>query len=108
VLSTPIGRLRLVGLIEGVSFLLLLCVAMPIKYVGGHPEPVFYVGLAHGILFILFLVAILHASSLRQITKGRAAFAFAASVLPAGTFVLDPYLRRDQDALAASPERAAS
>ena len=95
-LSTPIGRLRLVGLVEGVSFLVLLGIAMPIKYIGGHPEPVYYVGMAHGVLFVALVVAILHARLLGHITPARATGAFVASVLPVGTFVLDPYLRRDE------------
>ncbi len=108
VLSTPIGRLRLVGLAEGVSFLLLLCVAMPIKYAGGNPHPVFWVGLAHGVLFVLFVTAVVHALHLKQITRRRAAWAAVASVVPAGTFVLDAYLKRDQEALAATRAGLAS
>lgn len=103
-LNTPIGRLRLVGLVEGVSFLLLLCVAMPIKYVGGNPHPVFWVGLAHGVLFVLYVAAIGHAVSLKHISLTRGLAAFVASVVPVGTFVLDSYLRRDQESLAAAAE----
>src|SRR5262249_12017979 len=61
VLNSAIGRLRLVGYAEGVSFLLLLGVAMPLKYAAGMPEVVFWVGLAHGILFMLYVAAVAHA-----------------------------------------------
>ena len=49
-------RFRYVALAEGVSFLLLLFIGMPIKYFLGYPEAVYYLGLIHGFLFILFLV----------------------------------------------------
>nr|MBJ6878079.1 DUF3817 domain-containing protein [Vibrio cholerae] len=54
-LSTPIGRLRAIGLIEGISFLLLLFVAMPLKYFAGFATAVKITGMAHGVLFILFI-----------------------------------------------------
>ena len=48
-LSTPIGRLRAIGLIEGISFLLLLFVAMPLKYFAGFSTAVKITGMAHGV-----------------------------------------------------------
>lgn len=51
--------LRLVGLLEGVSFLVLLGIAMPLKHFAGRPEAVRVVGMAHGVLFILFVVLVL-------------------------------------------------
>ncbi|MGQ0439259.1 DUF3817 domain-containing protein, partial [Bacillus sp. B-TM1] len=47
-LSTPIGRLRAIGLVEGISFLLLLFVAMPLKYFAGFATAVKITGMAHG------------------------------------------------------------
>ncbi len=102
-LSNPIGRLRLIGLIEGVSFLLLLFVAMPLKYAAGMPEAVKYVGWAHGGLFVLFIVALLHASAETSWSLTKIAGAFVASVIPFGTFVLDRHLKRDEAALLAAP-----
>ncbi len=101
-LSNPIGRLRLIGLIEGISFLLLLFVAMPLKYAAGLPEAVKYVGWAHGALFVLFIVALLHASAETEWPLGKIAGAFIASVLPFGTFILDRTLKRDEAALLAA------
>ena len=49
--------MRLISLVEGVSFLLLLGVAMPLKYLAGIPEVVTVVGAAHGVLFILYALA---------------------------------------------------
>ena len=50
----PVGRLRLLGIAEGVSFLLLLFIAMPLKYFFAFPVAVTVLGLVHGLLFILF------------------------------------------------------
>ena len=52
-IKTSIGRLRVIGFWEGVSFLVLLLIAMPLKYIAGNPEPVSIVGMAHGVLFLL-------------------------------------------------------
>jgi len=53
-----IKTLRLVGLLEGISFLLLLFIAMPVKYMMDNPILVKYVGMGHGVLFVLFLVVL--------------------------------------------------
>ena len=53
-----IQTLRVVGFLEGISFLLLLFVAMPMKYIFDNPILVKYVGMGHGVLFILFLIVL--------------------------------------------------
>ena len=50
-----IKSLRIVGFLEGISFLLLLFIAMPLKYIWDNPILVKYVGMGHGVLFIVFL-----------------------------------------------------
>ena len=95
---SPIGRLRLIGLVEGVSFLVLLLIAMPLKYAAGKPDAVFYVGSAHGGLFILYVALAIWVAKLRKWPISRLGTAFVASVLPAGTFVFDASLRREQQA----------
>ena len=94
--NTPVGRLRLLGLIEGASFLILLGVAMPLKYALGRPEAVRVVGWAHGLLFMLFLLALFHAASERGWPLRRVAAGFIAAVVPFGTFVFDARLRREE------------
>ena len=56
--NTIFSRFRLISLIEGISFLILLFIAMPLKYLAGIPLAVKIVGMTHGILFILFVVAL--------------------------------------------------
>ena len=55
-LSNTLGRLRLTGLVEGLSFIILLAIAMPLKYFAGKPQMVSIVGMAHGVLFVLYIV----------------------------------------------------
>ena len=93
-LATAIGRLRILGMLEGSSFLILLGVAMPLKYLAGRPEMVRMVGMAHGILFLLFVAAVVRVAVAMRWPLGRVAAALAASVVPFGPFILDARLLR--------------
>ncbi|MBC8012153.1 MAG: DUF3817 domain-containing protein [Burkholderiales bacterium] len=88
-LATPLARLRLVGLLEGVSFLVLLLIAMPLKYAAGQPLAVRYAGMAHGVLFLLYLLALVPVALDHKWGWKTCALAVLASVLPAGPFVFD-------------------
>ena len=92
-LKTSIGRLRLVGLIEGASFLLLLFVAMPLKYVWGDPTLVRHVGMAHGVLWTALIFMIIDAKSDQNWTMRQAAIPLIASLLPLGPSSIDKRLR---------------
>jgi integral membrane protein len=95
-LKTSHGRLRIIGWWEGVSFLVLLGVAMPLKYFAGWPDAVRVVGMAHGILFILYVLAAIQAAVAYEWPWKRTALVLAASVLPAGPFVVDAKLLREE------------
>jgi integral membrane protein len=99
VLKTAIGRLRAIGLLEGASFLVLLGVAMPLKYFAGIPIAVKIVGWMHGLLFIGFCAALADATRTHGWGIGRAGLGFIAALVPFGTFVFDGSLRREQRAL---------
>jgi integral membrane protein len=92
--STPLGRFRSVALLEGTSFLVLLGIAMPLKYFGGFPEAVKAVGMLHGVLFILFMLTLAHVAFVQRWSIIRILGAIIASLLPFGTFVLDARLKR--------------
>ena len=81
---------------EGVSFLFLVGVAMPLKHAAHQPLFVKYGGWAHGLLFILFLMTIFQAWGDRAISSKQAAFAFIAALLPFGPFVLDRKLKAQE------------
>jgi integral membrane protein len=99
--KNPIGRLRAVGLAEGISFLLLLGVAMPLKYVAGYPLAVRVVGWIHGLLVMFYCYALFEAATERGWPWKKSAKFFVAALLPFGPFVMD----RDLRAEAASESR---
>lgn len=94
--------LRYTGLAEGASYLLLLGVAMPLKYLADTPEPVTVVGWIHGLLFMAYVGAAA-AARLRGLLTNRTTLAcLIASLLPFGPFVVDRRLREaDSEAAAA-------
>ncbi len=94
--KTSLGRLRVVGWWEGVSFLVLLGVAMPLKYFADMPMAVRVVGLAHGILFMLYLIVAIQTALDRNWPWKRTALVLIASVLPAGPFVVDAKILREE------------
>ncbi len=97
--SSPIRRLRTIGLFEGVSFLILLGVAMPLKYLGGTPEAVTIVGWIHGVLFMALCAALLTVKRVAHWTIQQAGRVVVAALLPFGPFVIDGWLRRQDAAL---------
>ena len=94
-LNTTIGRLRILAYLEGISFLLLLGVGMPLKYMFEMPKPNLYIGMAHGILFIAYCTWALIAKSEYKWSMVKTAWALLASLLPFGTFVADKKLFRN-------------
>lgn len=82
-----------IGTAEAISFLLLIGIAMPLKYIANFPLAVSVVGMAHGLLFIAYLIMI----HICRITFGwsltTAAFGAIASVLPFGPWVFERWLR---------------
>ena len=79
-----LSALRTVGMIEGISFLILLCVAMPLKYMYGQPEMVRYVGSIHGVLTIVYVYLLIKVTAQLKWSLKTAALAFIASLLPLG------------------------
>lgn len=97
-LLNPLGRLRIIGLIEGSSFLLLLFIAMPMKYLAGEPQYVSVVGAIHGALWMAYVASIVDVRFAIDWPWRRCAVAFIASVLPFGPFVLERSLKAEQEA----------
>ncbi len=97
-LRTPVGRLRALGMIEAVSFLVLLSIAMPLKYFANLPEAVRIVGWVHGILFIGFFVALMLARDAMRWSLRWTALVLLAALLPFGPFVIDGRLRKEDEA----------
>lgn len=96
-LATPLSRLRFVGILEGVSYLLLLGVAMPLKYFMGEPLAVRVVGMAHGVLFMLYLLALVPVALDYKWSWKTVGLGVLASIMPAGPFVFDHKVLRGMD-----------
>lgn len=86
---------RWVSFAEGLSFLLLLGVAMPLKYAFGMPLAVRIVGGVHGALFLIFLVALFRAASEHEWPLLRSAKNLLFSVLPFGFIGIERGVRED-------------
>lgn len=97
-LKTTLGRLRFIGFWEGLSFLVLLLIAMPLKYFADWPHAVRVVGMAHGILFMLYVWAAIQAAVERDWPWKKTAVVLLASLLPAGPFVVDAKVLREEAA----------
>ncbi len=89
------SRVRTLGILEGISFLLLMFVAMPLKYVFRQPEAVRVVGSLHGALFVLFVLSVLLVALKMRWKLARIVLALAASVLPFGPFIVDKWVWRE-------------
>ena len=94
--QTPLERLLKVGIAEGISFIVLLIIAMPLKYIAGMPTPVRIVGMLHGILFVWYSIVLLQATLTYKWPIKKAFIGFGLSFLPFGTFYLDKILKKDK------------
>lgn len=88
-LKSNVGRLRIIAFLEGCSLLLLIFIAMPVKYLFKMPEPTHTIGMIHGILFLLFTISALALSIIQKWTLNRIFRVLLSSVLPFGTFYVD-------------------
>lgn len=96
-LKTTLGRLRIIGFTEGMSFIILLCIAMPLKYVAGRPEAVKVTGMIHGVLFVLYVLLVIQATIELGWSFKKMVLALLASLIPLGTFYADVKLFRDEN-----------
>lgn len=89
-----LSLLRWVGVLEGTSFLLLLGVALPLRFYFDMAEPVRYIGMAHGILFIAFIVVLFSTASKVKLPLWAMPLGVVSALLPFGPFVFDWLLGR--------------
>ncbi len=88
-MNSPVPFLRRIAFIEGISFLVLLFVAMPLKYLAHLPLAVVVTGWIHGVLFVVFSVALLRTMLIARWPVSRCAAVFVAALLPFGPFLID-------------------
>lgn len=92
-LRSDVGRFRLVSLLEGISYVVLLGIAMPLKYAAGNTGAVPLVGRIHGGLFVLFCVVLASVASTRSWNRRQVRTAMIAALVPLGAFWLEHRLR---------------
>ncbi|AWW00374.1 hypothetical protein DJ013_20230 [Arcticibacterium luteifluviistationis] len=93
-LNSPLGWLRIVGFLEGCSYLLLFGITMPLKYMYDLAKPNYILGMLHGFLFILYIALVLWVAYYNKWSKTKTFWALLASLIPFGTFYADKKLFR--------------
>ena len=87
-LKTTLGQLRILAILEGISYLL-LALTMPLKYIYDMGMPNKIVGMAHGILFIAYIIWVFLVGRNRKWSWGKMGICWIASLLPFATFWVD-------------------
>jgi len=94
-MSKLLPTFRIVALLEGLSYILLLFIATPIKYLGNDPQYVKMLGMPHGILFMAYIVMAVIISKDMKWSSKTLWIVLIASVIPFGTFYIDKkYLKK--------------
>lgn len=86
--KTPLGRLRIIAFLEGLSFLA-LGFTMILKYKFEMPHPNYIVGMLHGLLFMLYIFLVLQVAYIKKWKIMIIFWALVASLIPFGTFYAD-------------------
>ncbi len=86
---SELKKFRLINKIEGYSFIILLFVAMPLKYSFGFPIATKIAGMTHGVLFMGFIYQLLEAMKDVPFSKKEALIYFVLSLVPFGSFYTD-------------------
>ena len=92
-------RFRMIAIAEGISFLILLLIAMPLKYFFHLPQAVKIFGWVHGALFVSFIYFAFEVFGAFKKSFSWLVKAFFAAILPCGTFVLDKELKKEEYSL---------
>jgi integral membrane protein len=80
---------RIVAILEGISYLALFVISMPLKYLAGMGEPNKFIGYAHGGLFLLYIVIAMMFAMERKWNSRKMIWLIVAALLPFGTFYLE-------------------
>lgn len=92
-LHSNIGRLRLTSILDGISYLVLIGIAMPLKYLAGIPMAVRIVGMAHGLLFTVLCFCLLMVLLDKRLSFKWCVIVFLCALVPFAPFFLDRKLR---------------
>lgn len=92
--GNPMDRLRLASILDGISYLVLLGIAMPLKYLADMPAAVRITGSIHGFLFLALMGCLLLAWLRKRLSLAWCATVLLCALLPLAPFFLDAQLRR--------------
>lgn len=90
----PLNRFWQIALLEGVSYIVLLFIAMPVKYLLDIPELVTFVGWAHGVLFVAYIALLISAAVAYDWKIGRIALLFIGSLVPFAPFFMEKKMKK--------------
>ena len=100
-----LNRFCFIALLEGISYIVLLGIAMPLKYLAGQPQMVEYTGWVHGLLFVLYMGFLIFAAVGYNWKAGRILLIFLAALLPFAPFIVERRLKKEMaQNNAASPQ----
>ena len=91
--NSPVDRLRLASGLDGLSYLILIGIAMPLKYLAGEPLAVRIVWMAHGVLFLALCACLLEVLLRKKLTFGWCVIVFLCALFPFAPFILDRKLK---------------
>ena len=87
------NRFRIISILEGISYLILVLIAMPIKYFGDNPIPVKFAGMGHGILFIIFCIFLFEVTAKNKWNKSFSFKMFVLSLFPFAFLLIDKEIK---------------
>ena len=92
--NAALRNLTIMGYLEGTSFLLLLGIAMPLKYMLGMPEAVSCIGPVHGVLFVAYIMVLIITAGRIKLPLWALPAGVLGSFLPFGPFIFDHLLKK--------------
>jgi len=95
-------RMRLVSLLEGLTLVALLLVAVPLKHIAGYPAATSIVGPIHGMAFLLYVWMLIQTVSGADWSRAEIARAVIMAFIPFGTFANERFLKRKELGLSGS------
>lgn len=98
-----LSQFRIVSITEGISMLVLVFLAMPLKYIFDLPLMVTYVGWIHGVLFVIYMLVLFPTSRKLRWPFRTAVMGLIAAILPFGPFLFDRKLKKQERVIASVP-----
>jgi integral membrane protein len=96
-IKTSLGRFRIIAFTEGVSYLILLFIAMPLKYVWGQPAAVKNFGSIHGLLFVIYILYVFICKIEYRWNLKKALILLGISIIPFGNFYADKHYLQSEN-----------